>query len=116
MPRNLNRKIGIYISRLGELKYAEIGSPKAAEILALRAGYQLCASVDSMAEVSRIFYTGLCRHLNGVYVFPGVTYPTQAELDAIGERIEKRAALPKIGPTPRGIGPAKSPERKRQGL
>src|SRR5579871_5592590 len=93
MARTLNRKIGIYVSRKRQLKFAEIGSPQADDILAEEDRYQLCAHIGTEAAAWSIFNSALCQHpADGVYMisFGDLTWPvpTSKEIQAIAMLIE----------------------------
>ena len=54
MPRDLTRRIIIYLGRSGVFAYAERESAKEQAILASDRGFRHCASVDTEPEAVRI--------------------------------------------------------------
>ena len=87
MPRDLTRRIRIYLGKLGVFAYAERDTPKEKAILSSDRGFRECASVDTEPEAVRI-REKLCLSGVGAFYIPGLTMPTEDDLDRIGSQME----------------------------
>lgn len=87
MPRDLTRRIRIYLGKLGVYAYAERESAKERAILASDRAFHECASVDTEPEAVRV-REKLCLSGVGAFYIPGLTIPTEEDLERIGSQIE----------------------------
>jgi hypothetical protein len=90
------RNVAIYISPIGDLAYATVGSKEEAELVAKKQGFTICTAVDDGTQAVTIF-DGLLRAGFFQYGGPGCDYAvhvswplSKAELQEIAGRIEEK--------------------------